>query len=239
MFTHEEPMKNFLNDMKNSLPRYNAIQPSTGKKVTFRPFTVKEEKSLLISNSTGNHEDFLTTLGHVIDSCFDLDVSANDLPIFDVEYFFLQLRCKSIGELIQPTIVCQTTKEKIDLNLNLEEINPVYFDNHTKEIKLDNFIVNMKYPTLNDFINKKENEDYYDMMIKCIDTIESPKELIETKNANKEDIQEFIELLTKPQFNKIVEFFKTMPKIEKEIAYRTSDGVERKLLLKGIRDFFQ
>jgi hypothetical protein len=149
------------------------------------------------------------------------------------------LRCKSIGELIQPTIVCQTTKEKIDLNLNLEEINPVYFDNHTKEIKLDNFIVNMKYPTLNDFINKKENEDYYDMMIKCIDTIESPKELIETKNANKEDIQEFIELLTKPQFNKIVEFFKTMPKIEKEIAYRTSDGVERKLLLKGIRDFFQ
>jgi len=232
-------MKDFLNEMKNSLPKYTTIQPSTGKRVTFRPFTVKEEKSLLIANSTGNHEDFLTTLGYVINSCFDLDVSAYDLPIFDVEYFFLKLRCKSIGEMIQPTIICETTKEKIDLYLNLEEIDPVYAETHTKKIKLDNFIVNMKYPTLNDFINKKEDQDYYDMMLNCIDTIETAKELIEAKNSTKDDIREFVELLTKQQFNKLVEFFKTMPKIQKEITYTTSDKVERKLLLKGIRDFFQ
>lgn len=232
-------MKDFLNDMKNSLPRYTTIQPSTGKRVTFRPFTVKEEKSLLIANSTGNHGDFLSTLGHVIDSCFDLDGSAYDLPIFDVEYFFLKLRCKSVGELIQPTIVCETTKEKIDLTLNLEEIDPIITETHTKRIKLDNFIVNMKYPTLEDFINKKENEDYYGMMLRCIDTIETPKELIEAKNSSKSDIQEFVELLTKQQFNKLIEFFKTMPKIQKEITYTTSDKIERKLLLRGIRDFFQ
>ena len=113
----------------------------------------------------------------------------------------------------------------------------VYLD--TKKIKLDNFIVNMKYPTLNDFINKKEDQDYYDMMLNCIDTIETAKELIEAKNSTKDDIREFVELLTKQQFNKLVEFFKTMPKIQKEITYTTSDKVERKLLLKGIRDFFQ
>lgn len=231
-------MREFLNDLKNSLPKYKTIQPSTKKKVTYRPFTVKEEKALLIANSTGNNQDFLTTLGSVIESCFNIE-NANTLPIFDVEYFFLKLRCKSIGELIEPIIICPVTNEKISIYLNIEEIEPIYDNNHSCEINLDNFIVKMRYPTLIDFIDKKENEDYYDMMIKCIESIQTQKELIETKNATEEEIKEFVDLLTKAQFNKLIDFFKTMPKIEKQLVYKTSDGIERKLLLKGIRDFFQ
>ena len=231
-------MRDFLNDLKNSLPRYNIVQPSNKKKLTYRPFTVKEEKALLIANSTGNNQDFLTTLGNVIESCFNIE-DAKNLPIFDVEYFFLKLRCKSVGEFIEPVIICPVTNEKLNIYLNLEEIEPKYDKNHSKEINLDTFIVKMRYPTLLDFIEKEENEDYYDMMLKCIESIQTQKELIETKNATSEEIKEFVDLLTKAQFNKLRDFFKTMPKIEKELIYKTSDRVERKLLLKGIRDFFQ
>ena len=231
-------MREFLNDLKNSLPRYIAVQPSTKKKLTYRPFTVKEEKALLISNSTGNNQDFLTTLGNVIEVCFDIN-DAKNLPIFDIEYFFLKLRCKSIGELIEPVIVCPTTNEKIQLYLNLDEIEPISDSTHSKEVNLDNFIVKMRYPTLLDFIEKKENEDYYDMMLKCIESIQTQKELIETRNATIDEIKEFVDLLTKAQFNKLINFFKTMPKVEKELKYKTSDGIERVLVLKGIRDFFQ
>jgi len=231
-------MREFLDNLRNSLPKYNTIQPSTGKKIKFRPFTVKEEKALLMANSTGNTQDFLTTLGSVIESCFEMK-DVEKLPIFDIEYFFVKLRCKSIGEIIEPTIVCPHTKEKITLYLNLEDIKPVLNKNHTNEINLDNFIVKLRYPNLRDFIDKEETDDYYDMMLKCIESIQTQKELIETKNASKEEIQEFVELLTKMQFNKLIDFFKTMPKIQHEIKYKTSDQVERTLMLKGIRDFFQ
>jgi hypothetical protein len=232
-------MKEFLDNLKKSLPKYNTIQPSTKKKISFRPFTVKEEKALLISNNTGTYADFLTTLGNVIDECFSLKIEATNLPVFDIEYFFIKLRCKSIGELIEPIIVCPETGEKIQLSLNLEEIEPVFAENSSNEIDLDSCIVKLRYPTLQDLIDKKENEDYYDMMLKCIETIQTPKELIEVKNASKKELEDFIDLLTKQQFNKLVNFFKNMPKIEKTISYKTSDGIERKIVLRGIRDFFQ
>lgn len=232
-------MKEFLDYMKKSLPRYSTTQPSTGKLVEFTPFTVKEEKSLLISNSTGNREDFLLTIASIIDSCFRLEDGAENLPIFDVEYFFIKLRCKSIGEIIESTIVCPYTSEKINITLNLEDIHPEYFDGHTAKINLDNMIVTMRYPTLIDFVKKKEKEDYYDMLLKCIKSIETSKELIETKNCSEQNIKDFVDLLTKQQFIKLIEFFKTMPKIQKEIKYETSDGVVREIVLRGIRDFFQ
>ena len=83
-------MRELLDNMKNSLPKYNIVQPSTGKLVTFRPFTVREEKALVIANQTGSYEDFLSTLSDIIDNCFNLTVSAKKLPIFDVEFFFLK-----------------------------------------------------------------------------------------------------------------------------------------------------
>lgn len=231
-------MENLLDYMKQTLPKYVIVQPSTQKKIKFTPFTVKDEKSLLMSNSTGSKEDFLTTIGNVIESCFSIK-NIDQIPIFDIEYFFIKLRCKSVGEIIETTIICPYTSEKINISLNLDEIEPVYFDNHTTKIKFDNMLITMRYPTLNDFISKTQDEDYYDLLTKCIETIETPKEIIETKNYSHDNLKSFLDLLTKQQFNKLLDFFKTMPKIQKKIEYQTSDGVKRELILRGIRDFFQ
>jgi hypothetical protein len=224
--------------MKNSLPRYVTTQPSTGKKVTFRPFTVKEEKYLLMTKQTGEYADLLATIANIIDSCFELGQEAKKLPIFDIEYFFLKLRSKSIGEIVEPTIVCPYTDEKIKLSLNIDDIQPVV--KHTNfNIRLnENIIVNMKYPTL-DILLKNSDADLYDVTLNCIESIETIDEKIENSDISKKEFLEFIDLMTNDQFKKIIEFIKNVPTLEKEISYITSDGVERKIKLKGIKDFFQ
>lgn len=234
-------MKDLLNSMKKTLPKYNAKQPSTGKNISFRPFTVKEEKALIIANQTGSYEDFLITLADVIDNCFDLKISTKNLPVFDVEYFFLKLRSKSIGEILEPVISCPVTGEKVKLYINLDDIEPVLDSKHTKKINIDDFIiVKMKYPSLEMLIDKeKTKSDYFDLIIDCIESIETKSEIIEASNVSKENLKEFIELLTSEQYKKLISFFKTSPKLEHEVKYVTSDSTERTIILRGLRDFFQ
>lgn len=233
-------MKQLIDNMIKSLPKYKIKQPSTQKTISFRPFVVREEKSLYMVNETGSHEDFLATLGSVINSCFELNVDAKDLPIFDIEYFFIKLRCKSISEMANPTIVCPYTKERIKIEINLDEIEPIFHENHKNEILLDNKIkIKMKYPTLSYFIEAERNlKDYYELIVDCIESIETKDELVEAKNTNRIQIQEFVDVLKKDQFDKLIQFIKTMPRIEKTIKYKTSDGQDREILLKGLKDFF-
>jgi hypothetical protein len=227
--------------MKKSLPRYSVKQPSTKKNVTFRPFTVKEEKALIIANQTGSYEDFLVTLANIIDNCFDLKTDAKNLSIFDVEYFFLKLRSKSVGEILEPIITCPVTNEKIKLQINLDNIEPIYDSTHSNVVNIDNAIlVKLKYPSLNHLIEKENSKaDYFEMIIDCIESIETKNEIIEADSVSRENLKEFIELLTSDQYKKIISFFKTSPKLEYEAIYITSDMVERKIILRGLRDFFQ
>jgi len=231
-------MKELLDQMKSCLPKYNLKQPSTGKNLKYRPFTVKEEKTLLMANQTGSYEDFLSTLSDIIDSCFEFKSSSRKLPLFDIEYFFLKLRSKSIGEIVEPIISCPVTNEKIKITLNLDEIEPLYSENHEKVIKFDDMIITMQYPSLEKLISK-EKMDYFDLLIECIVSIQTKKELIIAKEQSRKNMSEFVELLTTNQYKKLIEFFKTSPKIQKEVKYKTSDGEERILVLKGLRDFFQ
>lgn len=231
-------MKEILEKMKSSLPRYVTKQPSTGKNVTFRPFTVKEEKHLLMVKQTGEYKDFLSTITNIINSCFDLSTDAKKLPIFDIEYFFLKLRSKSIGEIVQPIIVCPVTKEKISLTLNLEEIEPVGNMSDFKIKISDEILVNMRYPTI-EFLIKNSSEDLYETTLNCIESIETIDQRIENSDISKTEFLEFIDLMTNEQFMKVLNFLKNIPKLEKEIKYKTRDGVERSIKLKGIKDFFQ
>ena len=231
-------MKEILEKMKSSLPRYVTKQPSTGKNVTFRPFTVKEEKHLLMVKQTGEYKDFLSTITNIINSCFDLSTDAKKLPIFDIEYFFLKLRSKSIGEIVQPIIVCPVTREKISLTLNLEEIEPVGNMSDFKIKISDEILVNMRYPTI-EFLIKNSSEDLYETTLNCIESIETIDQRIENSDISKTEFLEFIDLMTNEQFMKVLNFLKNIPKLEKEIKYKTRDGVERSIKLKGIKDFFQ
>jgi hypothetical protein len=232
-------MSNLINMLKTTLPKYVTEQPSTRKKIKFRPFTVREEKILLMSNQTGTYEDFLFTLSDVINNCFELNTDSKKLPIFDIEYFFLVLRSKSIGEIIEPTIICPVTQEKINLTINLDDIKPIYDNTHNREFVINNEIkITMRYPSL-EYMALEKPEDYYEILIDCIDKIETKDEIIEYTNTSRELLKEFVDNLTQIQFQKMIDFLKTMPKLEKEIKYKTSDGVERSLTLKGLQDFFQ
>lgn len=234
-------MRELLDNMKNSLPKYNIVQPSTGKLVTFRPFTVREEKALVIANQTGSYEDFLSTLSDIIDNCFNLTVSAKKLPIFDVEFFFLKLRSKSVGEIIEPTITCPSTKEKIKILVNLDAVEPITTPSHSKEILIaSNILVKMNYPSLENLIKRSNvKTDYFDLLLECIQSIQTNTQIIETGTASIEEMKEFIELLTSEQYKKLIDFFKTCPRLEQNISYTTSDGTTREIVLKGLRDFFQ
>jgi len=217
------------------------VQPSTGKLVTFRPFTVREEKALVIANQTGSYEDFLSTLSDIIDNCFNLTVSAKKLPIFDVEFFFLKLRSKSVGEIIEPTITCPATQEKIKILVNLDAVEPITTPSHSKEILIaSNILVKMNYPSLENLIKRSNvKTDYFDLLLECIQSIETNTQIIETGTASIEEMKEFIELLTSEQYKKLIDFFKTCPRLEQNISYTTSDGTTREIVLKGLRDFFQ
>lgn len=231
--------------LKSTVPKYNETIPSSGKQIWFRPFFVKEEKILLIAQETAKEIEILHAIKSVIENCFDGIEDASILPIFDLEYLFLKLRSKSVQEVVTPILECPITQEKIKLTIQLDEIKVKTFENHNKIIKInDTIIVGMKYPSLSLFLEKNIMDmslmNFYDMAINCIEYIETPTERMDFyEKSNIEDFKQFVDSMTKEQFDKIIQFFATMPRIEHVVEYKTSDGVIREVVLRGIRDFFE
>jgi len=229
--------------LKKTTPKYQTIIPSTGKKIWFRPFIVKEEKMLLIAQETGKENEIFKTIVQIINECFDGIGDASTLPLFDLEYLFIKLRSKSVMETVNPILECPETKQNVKLTINLEDIEVKKFDNHkTKIIISDELFIQMKYPSISLFIEHEvENMqliDFYDLAISCIDYIETKDSRIEAESTSKEELREFVDNMTKIQFDELIKFFATMPRIEHIVKYKTNDGVERSILLKGIKDFF-
>lgn len=221
-------------------PKYETILPSSNTKIWFRPILVKEEKKLVIVQQFGSSNEIIHSMIETIQDCCDIK-NANLLPVFDLEYLFLKLRSKSIGSIIDLSFVCNETGEKIKTKINLDEIQVQFNPNHTKEILLDDQIqVKMRYPTANDFmdIDIGDPDSLYKLSLRCIDKIQTISELIDCNDQSEKELENFLDNLTPINFAKITNFFETMPKIEKEIQYTTSDGINRSLLIKGIKDFF-
>ena len=238
-------MNDIIATLKSSYPKYIAKQPSTGKNLSYRPFTVKEEKALLVAKDTGNYSDFLVTITDIIDNCFSdnaIKINSKKLPIFDVEYMFLKIREKSVSEVINVSFVCPETKEKIKVDVFIPHIE-VKVEENNKNIKIsDELIVNMKYPSFEYLIenaiqNNDGNIDLFDMVLSSIESVQTKTELI--TDLNKQTLKEFIDSLTKQQYQLILNFFVKIPKIEHSVPYITSDGTQRKITFKGIRDFFR
>jgi hypothetical protein len=237
-------MSNIINLLKTSSPKYSTIQPSTGKLLSYRPFNVKEEKALLLAKNTGSYTDFLLTISNIVDSCFDSSIDSKKLPVFDVEYMFLKLREKSVSEVVNISFTCPETNEKIkNVEVYLTEIM-VSQGQSSKTIKISNdIIVNMRYPSYEFLIENSANSiegniDLFDMVLYSIESIQTPSELLSNEMLTKEFLNEFIENLTRQQYQMILDFFVNAPKIEHEVKYLTSDGNERKIVLRGIKDFF-
>jgi hypothetical protein len=232
--------------LKSSTPKYELTLPSNGENKTFRPFLVKEEKILLMAKESSDELQVIHAVQQLIESCVENLENVVDLPMVDIEYIYLQLRAKSIGETVNPNIICPETKEKLSVEINIDDIKVVTDKKHDKNIAIsDDLILVMKYPTISimenlDKQNKKENQvPLYNLIVNTIDRIETKDETIDGDVISKQEMEEFVGNLTKKQYEKIIKFYTTSPKLEHTVKYTTSDGKNREIILRGLLDFFK
>jgi len=227
---------NLKNALTESLPKYSCDLPYSKIKTKFRPFLVKEEKKLLILEETSSQAEIYNGIIEVLEACFSENVNFRKLPLFEVEYCFLKLRAKSVGELITPKIVCPVTGESHVVSVDLNEIN-LKINENPESIELgNNFILHMRYPSVGDLID--DSGDINTLVSNCIISFEDKTEKVEADNFSKSEIKDFLENMTSSQYEKIIAFFEKMPSLEIKVQYQTKDLEVRELTLKGIKDFF-
>lgn len=228
-------------------PVYKLNIPSTGEQITFRPFLVREEKALLLAQQSENIDVMLNTLKEIIKSCVKEPIVADDLAIFDIEYLFTQIRAKSVGEVIQLLFTCGHCEEpnnKVKLEIDLTKIPIIKDDNHTNKIHLfGDCGVIMKYPNLNTF--KKADGQLEDInsivevIIDCIEAIYTSDEVFYAKEQTRQELEDFVMNLTKEQFDKLEEFFVSIPKYRQDIEFDCpACKAHNKTYLEGPASFF-
>ena len=230
-------------------PTYELELPSTGKKIKYRPFLVKEEKLLVLALETENTKDISTAIKTVLKNCIQTrGVKVENLPTFDIEYLFLNIRGKSVGEEIEVNLIAPDDKEtSVPVTINIDEIEIQKKEGHTNKIKLDeSLMMQMKYPSLNEFV--KNNFDFngevdmdqsFDLIASCIDKIYSEEEVWATEDCTKKELNEFLESMNSSQFKDIEKFFETMPKLAHKLKVTNpKTKVESEVVLEGLASFF-
>lgn len=231
---------------KQSAPIYNTVVPSTEEKIKFRPFLVKEEKSLLLAQQSEDVNVMIDTIKEVLKDCVHSNIDVNKLAIFDIEYIISQIRAKSVGEvseLIFPCDVCDDPKARVKIEFDLTKLKVTKNPNHNKKISLfDNVGVVMRYPTINS-VKKLNNSDMsidelFSLIVDSIEYVYDGNEIYYTKEQTTEEVIEFINNLTQEQFGKIQEFYETMPKLRQEVSYTCPlCGRNHNKYLEGIESF--
>ena len=232
-------------------PTYELKMPSTGKKIKYRPFLVKEEKILIIALESKNQNEITNAVKDVLKKCIlTRGIKVDDLPTFDIEYIFLNIRAKSIGEDIKLIVTCPDDNEtEVPVTIYVDEIKVVKPKEHTTDISLDkNLSLRMKYPSLSQFIeNNFEMEEEpqtvvnktFKLIADCIDTVFTEEEAWEAKDYTSDERLEFIEQLNSKQYKQVEKFFATMPKLSHTIEI-TNPNTKKKssIVLEGLADFF-
>ena len=234
---------------KIATPTYELELPSTGKTVQYRPFLVKEEKLLVIALESEDTKQITTAIKAVIKACIKTrGVKVEALPTFDIEYLFLNIRGKSVGENLDVNIICPDDKEtEVKVNINLDDIKCHKNEGHTNKIKLDDsLMMEMKYPSLDEFIKsnfdleeKNQMDQSFDLIASCIDKIYSEEEVWASEDCTKKEMSEFLESMNSSQFKEIETFFETMPKLSHTIKVTNpKTKVESDVVLEGLASFF-
>lgn len=226
---------------KIDLPLFELTQPSTGKKIKYRPFTVKEEKILLIAQESGDIDQIVLSIKQVINNCA-AEVDVDKLAMFDLEYIILHIRAKSVNNVIQFKIKDPTTREEVELTLDISEIKLKKPDGHNKIIKInDDSSLVMRYPTLNEIKNiskSKSNESIFDIMVSCIDRIEFGDEVHIASDYTREELVQFVDGLTSVSIKSIEKFFDTIPVLKFEKRYTNTNGEDKTFVVEGMETFF-
>ena len=234
---------------KIATPTYELELPSTGESIQFRPFLVKEEKVLVLALESEDTKQITTAIKAVIKSCVQTKgIKVEALPTFDIEFLFLNIRGKSVGEKIEVNIICpddETTE--VPVSIDLDEIRVQKNDEHTRQIKIDDtLMMEMKYPSLDQFIknnfdfeNKNAMDQSFDLIASCVDKIYSEDEVWAADDCSKKEIKDFLEQMNSSQFKGIETFFETMPKLSHKIKVTNPNTeVESEVVLEGLASFF-
>ena len=236
---------------KIATPSYELELPSTGKTIQYRPFLVKEEKLLVIALESEDIKQITNAIKAVIRSCIlTKGIKVETLPTFDIEYLFLNIRGKSVGEDISVNLTCPDDNEtQVTVNVNLDDIKVEKSDDHTNQIKLDtNLMMELKYPSLNEFIknnfdpndtSKNPMEQSFDLVGSCIDKIYNEDEVWVAADCTKKEITDFLDSMNSNQFKEVENFFETMPKLSHTVkVVNPKTKVESDIVLEGLASFF-
>lgn len=236
---------------KITTPQYELILPSTGKTIKYRPFLVKEEKVLILALESQDVNQITNAIKQILKDCIiSRGIKVEELPTFDIEYIFLNVRGKSVGESIDLIVTCSDDGEtQVPVKIYIDEIEVQKDPEHRSEIKLDNnLVLKMKYPSLNEFI--KNNFDFssnnistidksLDVIASCIDSVYTEEEIWSAKDCTKKELTNWIETLTSYQFQEVEKFFNTMPKLSHTFKVKNpKTEVESEVILEGLSDFF-
>jgi len=234
---------------KISTPIYELELPSTEETIQYRPFLVKEEKLLVIALESEDTKQITTAIKAVIKNCIlTKNIKVESLPTFDIEYLFLNIRGKSVGEELEVNIICPDDGEtQVPVKINLDDIQVQKNEEHSNRIKLDDSIMmEMKYPSLDQFIknnfdfdNKNAMDQSFELIGSCIDKIFTADEVWSTADVTKKELSEFLESMNSSQFKDIETFFETMPKLSHTIKVTNPNTkVESEVVLEGLASFF-
>jgi len=234
---------------KISTPTYELVLPSTGKKVKYRPFLVREEKILILALESENTKQITTAIKSILKECISTrGVKVDDLPTFDIEYLFLNIRGKSVGEALDLMITCPDDGEtQVPVKIFIDEIQVQKDPKHTQDIKLDDTLtLRMKYPSLNEFI--QNNFDFteddsvdasFNIISSCIDQVYNEDESWAASDCTKKELKEWVETLNTNQFKEVESFFTTMPKLSHTLKVKNpKTKVESDITLEGLTSFF-
>ena len=225
---------------KISQPIFSLTLPSTGKTIRFRPFTVREEKLLMIAQESGERKDVINTYKQLINNCCIDPVDVDKLASFDIEYFFINLRAKSVSNIAKVLVTNEDDGQQYEVEFNLDKVEVVKKDNVTNNIKLtDNVGVILQYPTFEDLVSMNADKvDVLSVLRACIKQIYEGEEVFDVANYTVTELDEFILSLNKQQMEQIQVFFESMPKIVAKSKYMTQGGQVKDVTIEGIDNFF-
>jgi len=232
---------------KLTTPTYELEIPSTDEKIKYRPFLVKEEKILMLAMESKTDSDITQAVKDIVSECTFNKVDISSMPMFDVEYIFLQIRAKSVGEVSKLKLLCPDDKKTYaDIELDLNEVKVQVGEDHTNKIELDNGMgMIMTYPTIDSFKNSGIRDINASNMLEvisgCIMQIyeQEGKKTYDPKDQTQKELTEFVEQLSTKQFKQVQKFFETMPKLKHEIKVKNpKTKKESKITLTGLNDFF-
>ena len=234
---------------KISTPTYEMVLPSSNKKIKYRPFLVKEEKVLILAMESQDTATVANAVKDVLKNCIlSRGIKVEKLSTFDIEYLFLNIRGKSVGEAIEVMVTCPDDgKTQVPTSINIDEIKVIIDDDHQRDIKLDDtYSLRMRYPSLDEFVKNNfatasdiSVDDTFDLIASCIDQVYSEEESWAAADCTQKELSQFVESLNSNQFKEVEKFFDTMPKLSHTVkVINPNTKKENEVVLEGLQNFF-